>query len=464
MKFKSFISIVMLAAMVVLTGCSKTNPIFESVPADADVVVKFDVVKIAEALDIQVKDGSAVIPDYLKNSLTSTEADEMVSVAALIKNQEFVMFANMNQQMVVVTALLSDPDKAAAKITEKSGEQPLTQNGYKVWKNRRVVIKDDQMWIVPTGNGSVTDAVASILKRASDNSVADISPVAAALSSAAMITYAGQSPNFLVKEPKNGQQIFWSVCEINCKDQKLTAESKSIYPDGSDAECETLVPINTSALQYVPATPLFTAAAGVSSDFPWTRLLEYVSKQIPNVMGVQAQMAMVTPYLQSIDGTVLMSLGLAPGITLDQAVSQVQQNPSVFRFIMMIHYKEDTARQLVEMVKAMGPQLGFNATDVGNGLFMGEYAGMPVYFGIVDGYLTVANYKPEPTSGSSAAAAFNEKLAGMTAEIPSMTVFNPSANFSLSAVASSGKDEGKFVLSLENTKEKILPALIKLAQ
>lgn len=464
MKFKSFISIVMLAAMLVLTGCSKTNPIFESVPADADVVVKFDAVKIAEALDVQVKDGSAVIPDYLKNSLTATEADEMVSVAALIKNQEFVMFANMNQQMVVVTALLSDPDKAAAKITEKSGEQPLTQNGYKVWKNRRVVIKNDQMWIVPTGNGSVTDAVASILKRASDNSVADISPVAAALSSAAMITYAGQSPNFLVKEPKNGQQIFWSVCEINCKDQKLTAESKSIYPDGSDAECETLVPINTSALQYVPATPLFTAAAGVSSDFPWTRLLEYVSKQIPNVMGVQAQMAMVTPYLQSIDGTVLMSLGLAPGITLDQAVSQVQQNPSVFRFIMMIHYKEDTARQLVEMVKAMGPQLGFNATDVGNGLFMGEYAGMPVYFGIVDGYLTVANYKPEPTSGSSAAAAFNEKLAGMTAEIPSMTVFNPSANFSLSAVASSGKDEGKFVLSLENTKEKILPALIKLAQ
>lgn len=464
MKFKSFISIVMLAAMVVLTGCSKTNPIFETVPADADVVVKFDAVKIGEALDIQVKDGSAVIPDYLKNSLTATQADEMASVAALIKNQEFVMFANMNQQMVVVTALLSEPDKAAAKITEKSGEQPLTQNGYKVWKNRRVVIKDDQMWIVPTGNGSVTDAVASILKRASDNSVADISPVAAALSSAAMITYAGQSPNFLVKEPKNGQQIFWSVCEINCKDQKLTAESKSIYPDGSDAECETLVPINTSALQYVPATPLFTAAAGVSSDFPWTRLLEYVSKQIPNVMGVQAQMAMVTPYLQSIDGTVLMSLGLAPGITLDQAVSQVQQNPSVFRFIMMIHYKEDTARQLVEMVKAMGPQLGFNATDVGNGLFMGEYAGMPVYFGIVDGYLTVANYKPEPTSGSSAAAAFNEKLAGMTAEIPSMTVFNPSANFSLSAVASSGKDEGKFVLSLENTKEKILPALIKLAQ
>lgn len=464
MKFKSFISIVMLAAMVVLTGCSKTNPIFETVPADADVVVKFDAVKIGEALDIQVKDGSAVIPDYLKNSLTATQADEMASVAALIKNQEFVMFANMNQQMVVVTALLSEPDKVAAKITEKSGEQPLTQNGYKVWKNRRVVIKDDQMWIVPTGNGSVTDAVASILKRASDNSVADISPVAAALSSAAMITYAGQSPNFLVKEPKNGQQIFWSVCEINCKDQKLTAESKSIYPDGSDAECETLVPINTSALQYVPATPLFTAAAGVSSDFPWTRLLEYVSKQIPNVMGVQAQMAMVTPYLQSIDGTVLMSLGLAPGITLDQAVSQVQQNPSVFRFIMMIHYKEDTARQLVEMVKAMGPQLGFNATDVGNGLFMGEYAGMPVYFGIVDGYLTVANYKPEPTSGSSAAAAFNEKLAGMTAEIPSMTVFNPSANFSLSAVASSGKDEGKFVLSLENTKEKILPALIKLAQ
>lgn len=464
MKFKSFISIVMLAAMVVLTGCSKTNPIFETVPADADVVVKFDAVKIGEALDIQVKDGSAVIPDYLKNSLTATQADEMASVAALIKNQEFVMFANMNQQMVVVTALLSEPDKAAAKITEKSGEQPLTQNGYKVWKNRRVVIKDDQMWIVPTGNGSVTDAVASILKRASDNSVADISPVAAALSSAAMITYAGQSPNFLVKEPKNGQQIFWSVCEINCKDQKLTAESKSIYPDGSDAECETLVPINTSALQYVPATPLFTAAAGVSSDFPWTRLLEYVSKQVPSVMGLQAQMAMVTPYLQSIDGTVLMSLGLAPGMTLDQAVSQVQQNPSVFRFIMMIHYKEDTARQLVEMVKAMGPQLGFNATDVGNGLFMGEYAGMPVYFGIVDGYLTVANYKPEPTSGSSAAAAFNEKLAGMTAEIPSMTVFNPSANFSLSAVASSGKDEGKFVLSLENTKEKILPALIKLAQ
>lgn len=464
MKFKSFISIVMLAAMVVLTGCSKTNPIFESVPADADVVVKLDAVKIAGALDIQVKDGAAVIPDYLKNSLTTSEADEIASIASLIKNQEVVVFVNMNPQTFVVTALLSDPDKAASTITEKSGEQPLEQNGYRVWENKRVVMKGDQLWVVEGGNGSVTDAVASILKRAADKSVADIVPVAEGLSTGAMITYAAQSANFLVKEPKNGQETVWSVCEINCDDQKLTAESKNIYPDGSDAECETLVPVNTSALQYVPAMPLFTAAVGVSSDFPWTRLLEYVSKQVPNVMGVQAQMAMVTPYLQSIDGTVLMSLGLAPGITLDQAVSQVQQNPSVFRFIMMIHYKEDTARQLVEMVKAMGPQLGFNATDVGNGLFMGEYAGMPVYFGIVDGYLTVANYKPEPTSGSSAAAAFNEKLAGMTAEIPSMAVFNPSATYGLNAVASSGKNEGKFVFSLENTKEKILPALIKLAQ
>ena len=192
MKFKSFISIVMLAAMVVLTGCSKTNPIFESVPADADVVVKFDAVKIAEALDIQVKDGSAVIPDYLKNSLTTSEADEIASIASLIKNQEVVVFVNMNPQTFVVTALLSDPDKAASTITEKSGEQPLEQNGYRVWENKRVVMKGDQLWVVEGGNGSVTDAVASILKRAADKSVADIVPVAEGLSTGAMITYAAQ--------------------------------------------------------------------------------------------------------------------------------------------------------------------------------------------------------------------------------------------------------------------------------
>ena len=369
-----------VVAVLLLASCSKNNSnLLTTIPADCPFVAKVNLNKT------NIKE----LPERFFGDLAE---DEGLKEAVDLDN-------------VVVT--MDDKKNVAIQIVEVKDESKLTKllesKGLKSVANAEV--KDSKTWEGEGLNVVLKDGIArfSFAKTADINkfilagesakqTIADCSGVADALCSDHMINLSLSTKKAAAKDGENKQ--IYTVYGMDIAD-KLTGTFKSMYADGSSAEVIKTQPIDAAVIDYVPGNAMAVYALGINGKELTDDMLKVVLNQVP--LSYASTVSMAWEYLKRLSGTTMIAVTCnKPNVSADDIVN----NPfDTLGLTVMAQMEKDDLESTLNQVKGLMAMAGLPFTDDGNGLYACTFGPMSVYFGIVDGYLTLSTSKPEKQSG-----------------------------------------------------------------
>lgn len=456
MTKRNFFAAAVAALLLVLSfsSCSNSNKLLETIPSSARAVARINLMTIGNELGMKLEGDEVVVPADLE-SVFGKDDKKMGAMLKEVDAENVYVFMMDDSLPFAVFALKSESGfiAAAEKISGKKAE---TIDGYTVVED--FVIKDGMAWGV---DGSATRAVEMVkeaLRKAANGSMNDVEAVTDALDGDGLMNFAVQSPAGFVAGGKDEAKTVWTTGKLTAKGNALHLTAKAVNADGSDYKTDYLQNINTSVLQYAPKSSMLVAAMGLTDKIPWSTVSDVFS-QIYSLNATQtAQMGMAVSMLQSLDGTVMAAVGPRGGLTAARALA-ASADDMVWDFIVMAHLKQDKMDQILGLVNGITAGGG---QSVGPSLWkMPVSSDKTVYYGAVDGYLTVASFEPKPDGGVGVQP-FEGHDAGLSVDVPDVkaALGRGKDPMGLKIVASGDGNEGEMTLTVENTDKKVLVALL----
>lgn len=174
----------------------------------------------------------------------------------------------------------------------------------------------------------------------------------------------------------------WGTVGINVEEKEITFEGHALKADGDIVEVNELQAINPAVLSYIPDVTNFVALAGCTPEINWDGIIEAIS----TLGGVQARgvMGILSPYIKSIDGTVMIAAGASPDSSFDDYDS--------WQFITMIHMPQTKVNEALSTARDMMSRYGIPFSEDKDGVMSARMTpDVSLYAGNIDGYLAVAN-------------------------------------------------------------------------
>lgn len=450
MKLRHFI-FPLLALMLMFSSCSKHLELLETVPADLRYTVSFNVNKLMDELQIKADSTGVTMPPQLKMKwgIDNRRLALMAKVAGSADLDHVILGLPAKGDPFFVMAV-TDPAAFDVALADYGCER-TDKGGYAVYADSgfSVAVADGKAWIISGDADRTVASVKDILDRASDRSMADVEGVKKNLSGNSLACLAA---NLGFYNPKHDGDS-WGVMDIEVKDNAIVGEFMAINADGSPADSKGLKRIDTSVLRYSPDDAVVVGVAGLSSDVDWDGAFGLIAGIGVWNAAEQARMQMVLPYLKAIDGTVMVSVSPVDGANVMQSF---QNGLNDMNFMVMVHMDQkmvnDALGNITEMASTMG-----EVKKAGEGLYSFMLMDREVYAGNVDGYLTVSTFRPSLDNGSSIAARFTGKNAGMSVRIPEI----PNAGYGMDIIITAGEWKGHCSLKLIGTDAPILLTLFQ---
>ena len=452
MKSHNLLFAVLTAIFVgMLSSCSKRSEILDSVPPDVTMVATVNIDKMCSAVGVTLKDdGTAEIAAPAQRWMNGVQKE--LNTLATLKSQGVFDIENMvialDGDVKYCIMSIDDEDKVMEATRDNIGWNDAT-DGYRIGRmdGSTFLMKDGLLWIV-SGSRDAVKSVSDMNKRAREMSVGKLDGVAAAMtrdnmaniavaSGFASLTTSGKSDTEIPAQDKE-----WNVASLQQgADGSLVLDWQLMQSTGRTLQPKGLQPVNPALLAYVPENFNVVAAAGLTGEFDW----EPLRKIVMMVGGFQtaAFMSVVNPYLESIDGTML--LAFAPS---DPAML-AEGDASDWDFIAMIHMPQAKINALTDMIKNMFATAGMTPTVTPQGLIAVPQYGKTMYIGNVDGYLGISTIGFDNTRNNSLAPTFVNKDMAACVSLRPLSDFLPTAPKGTDLLLSMGMDNGKGEIKLQ---------------
>lgn len=447
MKLRHTMFAVLTAVLVgLMSSCSKRVDILDTIPADVTMVATVNADKFCSAVGVTLNgDGEVEVVEPMRGVLRGDT--KMFDVLARLKADgvmdiENIVVAVDGDNVTYATMIVDDMDKFN-EATGESVEWNEATDGYRTARFGigTLLAKDNQIWLVKGARDAIK-AVDGLVKSARDMPVSKIDGVAEALSRDNMVNVA-VTAGFasLTKGDKDdaGQEKGWNVASLKEGDDKsLVLDWEMI---SSTDVTRGLQNINPALLAYVPENFNMVMAAGLTPEFDWEPLRKLV--MLAGGFQTAAFMSVVNPYLESIDGTVLMAAApSSPELFKDGDVSD-------WDFIVMAHMPQDKINSLMGMIRNMMSTAGMSPTMTADGLMAIPQYGKTMYIGNVDGYLGISTIGFDNTRNNPLASIFaNKDVAGCLSLEP-YSAYVPGAPEGTGLMLSVSMDNGKGSMNLK---------------
>lgn len=456
MTKRNFFAATVAALLLVLSfsSCSNNNKLLETIPSSARAVARVNLMTLGNELGMKLEGDEVIVPADLQ-PIFGNDDKKMVAMLLREIDAENVYAFMMDGDIPLVVFPLKSESGFIAAAEKISGKKAETIDGYTAVED--FVVKDGIAWGVDGATRGV-ETVKETLRKAANGSINDVEAVTDALDGDGLMNFAIQSPAGFVAGGKTEGKSVWTTGKLTAKGNALHLTAKAVNADGSDFKTDYLQDINTSVLQYAPKSSMLVAAMGLTDKIPWSAVSDVFS-QLYSLNATQtAQMGMAVSMLQSLDGTVMAAVGPRGGLTPAQALAASSDNMA-WDFIVMAHLKQDKMDQILGLVNGITAGGG---QPVGPSLWkMPVSSDMTIYFGAVDGYLTVASFEPKPDGGVGVQP-FEGHDTGLSVNIPDVKAAFGRGNdpMGLKIVGSGDDNDGELTLTVENTDKKVLVALL----
>lgn len=450
MKLQHIMFAILTAVFVGLaSSCSKRAEILDNIPADVNLVATVNVDKLCSAVGVTLKgDGSAEVcvpmQGVVRGNMKMLDALAGMKAEGVADIDNIVVAVDKEN---VTYAILSVSDiERFDTATSEYLDWNEASNGYRSARLGSVSLlaKDGLVWFV-TGARDAVKSVDELKKRAREMSVAQLDGIAEVLGRDNMVNVAVASGLASMDKSDAGidaQDKEWSVAALKeGADNSLVIDWEMMKSTGLTVKPKGMQNINPALLAYVPENFNVTLAFGLTREFDWEPLRKVV--MMAGGFQTAAFMSVVNPYLESIDGTVLMAAApSSPELMKDGDVSD-------WDFIVMVHMPQDKINSLMSMISSMMSTAGMTPTVTADGLMAIPQYGKTMYIGNVDGYLGISTIGFDNTRNNSLAPTFVNKDMAANLSLEPYSDYVHGAPEGTGLVVSASMDNGKGVVKLK---------------
>lgn len=450
MKLQHIMFAILTAVFVGLaSSCSKRAEILDNIPADVNLVATVNVDKLCSAVGVTLKgDGSAEVcvpmQGVVRGNMKMLDALAGMKAEGVADIDNIVVAVDKEN---VTYAILSVSDiERFDTATSEYLDWNEASNGYRSARlgSASLLAKDGLVWFV-TGARDAVKSVDELKKRAREMSVAQLDGIAEVLGRDNMVNVAVASGLASMDKSDAGidaQDKEWSVAALKeGADNSLVIDWEMMKSTGLTVKPKGMQNINPALLAYVPENFNVTLAFGLTREFDWEPLRKVV--MMAGGFQTAAFMSVVNPYLESIDGTVLMAAApSSPELMKDGDVSD-------WDFIVMVHMPQDKINSLMSMISSMMSTAGMTPTVTADGLMAIPQYGKTMYIGNVDGYLGISTIGFDNTCNNSLAPTFVNKDMAANLSLEPYSDYVHGAPEGTGLVVSASMDNGKGVVKLK---------------
>lgn len=450
MKLQHIMFAILTAVFVGLaSSCSKRAEILDNIPADVNLVATVNVDKLCSAVGVTLKgDGSAEVcvpmQGVVRGNMKMLDALAGMKAEGVADIDNIVVAVDKEN---VTYAILSVSDiERFDTATSEYLDWNEASNGYRSARlgSASLLAKDGLVWFV-TGARDAVKLVDELKKRAREMSVAQLDGIAEVLGRDNMVNVAVASGLASMDKSDAGidaQDKEWSVAALKeGADNSFVIDWEMMKSTGLTVKPKGMQNINPALLAYVPENFNVTLAFGLTREFDWEPLRKVV--MMAGGFQTAAFMSVVNPYLESIDGTVLMAAApSSPELMKDGDVSD-------WDFIVMVHMPQDKINSLMSMISSMMSTAGMTPTVTADGLMAIPQYGKTMYIGNVDGYLGISTIGFDNTRNNSLAPTFVNKDMAANLNLEPYSDYVHGAPEGTGLVVSASMDNGKGVVKLK---------------
>lgn len=456
MKLRHFTFAILTALIVGLTtSCSKRGEILDTIPADVTMVATLNVDKLCSAAGVTLKsDGSVDVLPAMHGVVTGDIREMLENISQLkadgAADVENIVAAVDGDGVTYLTFAVSDMDRLTAALGDNV-QWSDASDGYRAARlgDTMLLCKDSQMWAV-IGAKDALKSVKAMLKSAGEMSVSDLNGIAEALNRDNMANVAvasgfaalttSRKPNTVIP----AQDKEWAVGELlEGADNSLVFNCAIMQSTGRTIAPKGMQRINPALLAYVPENFNTVFAAGLTPEFDWQPLTQLA--MLAGGFQTAAFLSVVTPYLESVNGSVLIAAAPASPETFAEG------DFSEWDFIVMAHMPQDKINSLTSMIRNMMSTAGMTPTVTPEGLLAVPQYGKTLYIGNVDGYLGISTIGFDNTRNNSLAPTFVNKEMAASFSLEPYSAYVPSAPQGTALSLTAAMENGKTTVKIKAT-------------
>ena len=462
MKLRQFNLLALCVALLMgITACKNgEDALLDTIPANFKVVATVKAKALMDQCGVSISDGNVKIDDAV-SSMFSTDMQRVLNTFAKIDasgaadlDQIVLCMDNANTAFVTFNVNNFDDLKTAIGSDVPWVETGGYQLGSIPEAKLVLAVKDGQAWL--TNAKEPAKSIDAMLAAAKESSIGKLDGLTQALTADKIINLA--TPVEMVEgnaTSEAAQQAAWAVASATAQDDELSFDWVCMKGDGEEFQAKGLQPINPAVLAYVPSSATIAVGAGLTSEFPWAELLAIFTATAD--FQTQAMISVATPFLRSIDGTVILAASPA------NAEAYSDPEPGNWNFLLMAHMPQESINKIMGQIRTMMFAAGMSVADEGASVIVVPQYGMNLHIGNVDGYFAVSNAPFSPNNNNSLAPNFVNAYAAATVAIPDLSELFPQApacGFVLNT--SMGESKGKGSLKMPGAKGKILVNILAL--
>ena len=351
MKRIFYAMVVAVVALVMPSCASDASEVLDTIPADAQMVAMIDAASAMKHFGVEVDaDGLTFAPEIqnVKSLIDKAiPAEEQKNVAQ--KMSAFMAIIDVEN---IAGYFSADETVYFTTIVKNEGllEKMLTENGitksqvagfdcYKLDGRLYMLVKDAQAWIVE--RESDAEKLKKELDKASSNPITSNTTVCEYLAQDNDVNAVASTKQMNIEElGKDG----WIRASANMKGTGVEATLSAVKSDGNVVDfSEYLGEINDEVLQYIPQKSMLAVALGIDSNMKWD-LLDKVLATMS--YGDRATAELFRPYIESIDGSVLLTVSPA----IEGVTPQMMQSLDAWEMKFMAHMPQDKIDGAIEKI------------------------------------------------------------------------------------------------------------------
>ena len=343
--------VVAVVALVMPSCASDASEVLDTIPADAQMVAMIDAASAMKHFGVEVDaDGLTFAPEIqnvkslIDKAIPAEEqknvAQKMSAFMAIIDVENIAGYFSADETVYFTTMVKNEG------LLEKT----LTENGvtksqvagfdcYKLDGRLYMLVKDAQAWIVE--RESDAEKLKAELDKASSNPITSNAAVCEYLAQDNDVNAVASTKQLNIEElGKDG----WIRASANMKGTGVEATLSAVKSDGNVVDfSEYLGEINDDVLQYIPQKSMLAVALGIDSNMKWD-LLDKVLATMS--YGDRATAELFRPYIESIDGSVLLTVSPA----IEGVTPQMMQSLDAWEMKFMAHMPQDKIDGAIEKI------------------------------------------------------------------------------------------------------------------
>lgn len=487
----------MALAVCVLASCSKSgsgDKLIGNIPADASVVMKFNLQQVIENAGCSVDNGKIVLSgeysDAIRQAGGATAlklANEYLSYTEGINLDALVLFStDARCRDFAAVGTLCDAGAVKKHLKEALGNQKDV-DGFAVFNvdgDGVIAISDNMIWIAQDMR-----TIASQIEKAKDGSISSNRAVAEVLTADNAMAFTVALPNFKSMMERQGSDVErdlvrsgvpanlakkmagvmdYYVCgSVELKGNSFNGEFFLVDKAGNRAQFgKALNPIDTGFLKNVPANANLVAACGNIGDPDLQKVVDDAVEGVKRD-STSYEAAQFIDLLGKWDGTAAIAIEANELAGADPfALANMSENEMAMFILgnlkgtVMAHYPADVISNYVSLFVNQFRQFGNTPVAQPDGMYSVVTDEFSLYFGDRNGYLTFSNY----TGGDSSSLA--DKFNGKRMAIYSKSDVNPRMakfgwNFGSEGMIWLDDDALRFTTKLTGTDSNFLQAIIE---